>query len=221
MTKVLSPQEFIRRNQQEIMQRFLNPKAGLPIATNNLGIAAKMLNGQIKKLSHDAAIIMPRGGVAKLYVATESDNYRNLFLSAFEEIGILFREPSLQFNVDHALAQSLAIGKFEYVLVNPVNPLANKSHGAFEKQSKDRVFQKTIEIASITEILKILEIAPAKRGNLLDDILVGITNAREAGIITKTQMDLMFETVRNSTNSLVSEAYKENKSNFEKAVSSD
>jgi hypothetical protein len=203
-----------------MIQRFLDPMAGLPVATNNLGLAARIFNGEIRELGRDAAIIIPSVGVPKLFVATKRDDYRDLSLSAFEEIGIPMGG-SLQLDIDHALARSLSFGRFEYVLMNPVSRLPNRSFGSFEKQSKDRVFKnRTLENASITEILKLCEIAPAKRGNLAEDLVVGVQTAREAGIINEKQEGLMYDTIRNSDNNVVSEAYTENPTGFEEAVRS-
>lgn len=220
MIKLQSPQQFMRLNQREMIQRFVDPKAGFPVATNNLGIAARMFNGEIKQCGRDAAMIMPAAGLPKLFVATKRDDYRHLSLSAFEQIGISMGGP-LQFDVDHALARSLSFGRYEYVLMNPVSCLPNRSFGWFEKQSRDRVFKdKTLESASITEILKICEIAPAKRGNLAEDLIIAIQTAREAGLINKEEMGLMFDAVRNSDNNVVSGAYTENRADFERIVRS-
>jgi hypothetical protein len=208
MIKVKSPQQFVQLNQREMIQRFLNPKAGLPVATNNLGIAALRFDGKL-----------PAIGLPKVFVATKCNDYRGLSLSTYERIGIPMRGP-LQFDVDHALARSLSFGRFDYVLMNPVSALPNRSFGSFEKQSKDRVFKnETIEMASIAEILKICEIAPARRGNLAEDLIVAIQTAEEGGIITKKERGLMFDTVRNSDNNVVSGAYTENEPDVERIIS--
>ena len=103
--------------------------------------------------------------------------------------------------------------------MNPVSRLPNRSFGSFEKDSKIRIFNSDeMEIASITEALKICEVAPVKRGNLAQDCLIGVINARESGLINKNEIKPMLDTIRNSHNNLVSEAYSEVKFDFEEAV---
>jgi len=221
VTKVQSLQQYMQLNQRETIQRFVGShggKAGLPVATNDIGCVAMLLGGSIKRVNRDAAIIMPAIGLPKLFVAAKRDDYRELSLTAFKNIGFSVGR-SAQFDVDHALARSLSLGRFEYILMNPVSCLPNRSFGSLEKDSKDRVFKnKVFEIASITEILKICEVAPVKRGNLAEDCLIGIINARESGLISKKETEVMLDTIRNSQNNVVSESYRQVERDFEKAA---
>jgi len=225
VTRVQSLQQYMQLNQRETIQRLvgtLGGKAGLPVATNDIRRVASMLHGEIHRVGdysiRDAAIVMPRLGLPKLFVATERTDYRRIFETAWKNMGISIGR-SVAFDVDHALAKTLALGKFEQILLNPINRLPNRSFGSFEKGSTDRVFDNNeLEIASITEALKIGEVAPATQGNLAEDCLIGVINARGSGLISKNEIKPMLDTIRNSHNNLVLEAYAQVKPDFEKAA---
>jgi hypothetical protein len=223
VTRPHSVQQYNWLNARETMQRLVG-NSSLPVATNDLRRAASVLQGDLCSVGgcslRDAGIIVPPRGLPKLFIAARCDGYRDIAAAAYEELGISIAN-GFVFDVDHALAKTLALGRFEYILMNPVSPLANRSFGAgIEKGSKNvRTFlNPEMELASIAEALKIAEVAPLKLGNLAEDCLIGIINALNAGFISRNQVEPMLDTIRDSHNNLVLEAYTEVKPEFEKAA---
>jgi hypothetical protein len=223
VTRAQSLQQYMLLNQRETIQRVVGSvggKPGLPVATNDIRRTALSFHGEILKVGRysadDAAIIIPAIGLPKLFIAPERTDYLKIFLAAFKDLKISIPPGSSHIDVDHALAKSLATGRFQYVLMNPVSRGPNRTFGSFEKGSKHRIFNNgEMELASITEALKICEIAPVKRGNLAEDCLIGVINARESGLIDRNEIKPILYTITNSSNNLVSEAYSEVQPEFD------
>jgi hypothetical protein len=197
------------QNQREGVRLFLGDR--LPVATNDLRFAAFTLDGEIRDAyrysQKDAALIVPRnGGLPKLFIATDNENYRTIFKNVFEkQLGISLAGSF--FDVDHVLPRLAGRGRFEYTLVNPENRMVNRS---LDKSSTEaRRFENPVmEKASITEFVKMQGLAPISPGNLASDCLIAVLNAKESGILSSTQALCMWDKIKNSNNNLVRDAYE-------------
>jgi hypothetical protein len=207
--------QYTFQNQREGVGLFLGDR--LPVATNDLQLAAFTLNGKIRDVHRfsrrDAALIEPaNGGLPKLFIATAHDRKltRTIFKHVFEnQLGISLE--NAVFDVDHVLPQVAGLGTFVYTLVNPENQAVNRSFGGgLDKSSKaSRRFEDPVmEKASITEFVKMQGLAPMLPGNLARDCLIAVLNARESGILSRAQASRMWNTIKHSNNNLVRDAFE-------------
>jgi len=185
---------------------------GRPATAKDLRIAANTLNGEAGNVrgcsKKDAALIVPRKGLPKLFIATVNEDYRAICKDVFErQLGISLVNSF--FDVDHVLPRGTGLGRFEYTLVNPEDRIVNRTFGGgLEKSSKEtRRFEDTrMEKASITEFVKMQGLAPMYADNLASDCLIAVLNAKKSGILSSAQAHRMWDSIENSNNNLVRDA---------------
>jgi hypothetical protein len=201
--------QYMFQFKQELVPRFL--ARGQPVATNNLGEVARLLNGEKKEIDRNSAIIYPADGLPQIWVATENNNYREIFKELFEG-NLNIQLGNQPFHADHVLPRISGLGRYKWTLLNAEDPGVNTSFGSVEgASSKHRSFDKNgiVEMASITECVKMLNLAPMRVSDLLTDCLVAF-NGVESGVIDRPQAPQMLDMIRNSSNNLVREAYERN-----------
>lgn len=222
---------FLEKNRHDLLKRFLDVDGRgqnrLPVATNDISSAKRMINGRTDSLGNryggKLVVIHPpeRNGTPKIYVNPDEDDYRSMVKDAYVQLGYgpIIGQMDRLTHVDHALARSIARGRYQWDLMNLVSALPNTSFGGgIEKGSQGRLLDPRMVRASIIEFLKICEISPATKNNLAEDCLIGVIQAREAGLIRSAEVPILIDAIRHSDNSVVAEAYADVKTEFDAEV---